>query len=138
VETPRRRGKLDYIPALAGLPDDQQKQLYKQARREVGWSWQAFALMGLWVGAAFATFELIPVIHGSQWNPGVPRPIVGGLSLAALAYALAPLSRWFDLHVVAPRIWRRLPHICNGCGYDLTGNTSGRCPECGGEYAGEV
>ena len=27
---------------------------------------------------------------------------------------------------------RRIPaHCCQGCGYDLTGNTSGVCPECG-------
>jgi hypothetical protein len=27
---------------------------------------------------------------------------------------------------------RRIPpHCCLGCGYDLTGNTSGTCPECG-------
>jgi hypothetical protein len=32
-------------------------------------------------------------------------------------------------------IWRRLRRIrrglCTDCGYDLTGNTSGTCPECG-------
>lgn len=27
---------------------------------------------------------------------------------------------------------RSPPHCCQGCGYDLTGNTSGRCSECGG------
>ena len=27
---------------------------------------------------------------------------------------------------------RRIPpHCCQGCGYDLTGNVSGTCPECG-------
>lgn len=26
-----------------------------------------------------------------------------------------------------------IPPHCVGCGYDLTGNTSGRCPECGAE-----
>lgn len=26
---------------------------------------------------------------------------------------------------------RILPHCCRSCGYDLTGNTSGVCPECG-------
>lgn len=26
---------------------------------------------------------------------------------------------------------RRLPGRCENCGYDLTGNVSGRCPECG-------
>jgi hypothetical protein len=35
------------------------------------------------------------------------------------------------------RLWTRITHadyqICwtPGCGYDLTGNTSGKCPECG-------
>jgi hypothetical protein len=37
--------------------------------------------------------------------------------------------------VVAPiaRIWKRPypPGHCRRCGYDLTGNVSGRCPECG-------
>lgn len=31
------------------------------------------------------------------------------------------------------RVCRRLPlGLCTHCGYDLTGNVSGRCPECGG------
>ena len=30
--------------------------------------------------------------------------------------------------------WRDLPaHACLRCGYDTTGNVSGRCPECGTE-----
>jgi hypothetical protein len=30
---------------------------------------------------------------------------------------------------------RRPPWQCRGCGYDLTGNTSGTCPECGRSIA---
>jgi len=30
---------------------------------------------------------------------------------------------------------RDRPGACAGCGYDLTGNVSGRCPECGGPVA---
>ncbi|MBP7748089.1 MAG: hypothetical protein KA383_18400 [Phycisphaerae bacterium] len=30
---------------------------------------------------------------------------------------------------------RRRPGFCERCGYDLTGNVSGRCPECGGLIA---
>ena len=29
------------------------------------------------------------------------------------------------------RRYRRLHGLCEGCGYNLTGNTSGACPECG-------
>ena len=27
------------------------------------------------------------------------------------------------------------PRYCNECGYDLTGNTSGTCSECGHKFA---
>ncbi len=49
-------------------------------------------------------------------------------------------DRWANTRVV----WRRYAHrppfdvrgvLCLGCGYDLTGNVSGRCPECGLEVA---
>ena len=30
------------------------------------------------------------------------------------------------------------PGRCRSCGYDLTGNTSGRCPECGTAIGGRV
>ncbi|HEY3241813.1 MAG TPA: hypothetical protein VGM03_00550 [Phycisphaerae bacterium] len=41
------------------------------------------------------------------------------------------------LILVAPTLWlwvrdrRPKPGHCQRCGYDLTGNTSGVCPECG-------
>jgi predicted Zn-ribbon and HTH transcriptional regulator len=34
--------------------------------------------------------------------------------------------------IVAVWYWG-VPDVCRKCGYDLTGNTSGRCPECGAE-----
>jgi hypothetical protein len=30
--------------------------------------------------------------------------------------------------------WRRWRGLCIDCGYDLTGNRSGRCPECGHRF----
>lgn len=33
---------------------------------------------------------------------------------------------------------RPRPGCCQGCGYDLTGNVSGRCPECGAPVAAEA
>jgi len=50
-------------------------------------------------------------------------------SLLALALVLAAWFRW------PPR--RRLPWpACASCGYNLTGNTSGVCPECGRPISG--
>jgi hypothetical protein len=64
-------------------------------------------------------------------------------------FAVPDYKRWFlmpRLWVVAavfgilplayvPRSWARRPRDgkCRSCGYDLTGNTSGICPECGME-----
>jgi hypothetical protein len=33
--------------------------------------------------------------------------------------------------IFMPATHRRMPNVCDGCGYNLTGNESGTCPECG-------
>lgn len=43
---------------------------------------------------------------------------------------------WYGLVLFHRRVWRdgqSVAGLCIGCGYDLTGNTSGTCPECGAE-----
>lgn len=47
--------------------------------------------------------------------------------LATLSTALAACSLWLWW----PYLRRKSPQECTTCGYDLTGNVSGRCPECG-------
>lgn len=52
-----------------------------------------------------------------------------------------PLVMWDAISVLPPLLIlaglifrgrpRRRPGVCASCGYDLTGNTSGVCPECG-------
>ena len=75
------------------------------------------------------------------YSPGFPPSWLPGRGTASgtfgtLAYVSIPL--WcFLLAAAIPvgLIWyrgRRIPPgRCQNCGYDLTGNTSGRCPECG-------
>jgi hypothetical protein len=60
--------------------------------------------------------------HHETWNPGweINVPLWMPLLLAAGATALL---FW--------RSRRRYPGYCVRCGYSLTGNTSGVCPECG-------
>ena len=61
-------------------------------------------------------------------------------AFAAIAVSMAAgWLAWFILErpkVVAAeqsmeRQWRRARGQCLSCGYDLTGNVSGECPECG-------
>lgn len=71
-------------------------------------------------------------------------PVVGGLiSLALVITVIVQMNKGPRLGDQAARtrvIWRRYADSpvfgghdlrCRSCGYDLTGNTSGRCPECG-------
>ena len=51
----------------------------------------------------------------------------------------AALGLWPAGYALRQTVWalrragRLARHRCPHCGYDLTGNLSGRCPECGGE-----
>ena len=47
----------------------------------------------------------------------------------------APIGFWSYRRL---RSRRRLPGNCSACGYDLAGNTSGVCPECGTVVAGKA
>jgi hypothetical protein len=70
---------------------------------------------------AFAAFLLIDQ----------DSPVIALAALAmttAFAYGtVGTLLQWPGFR--RPRV--RAPHECPGCAYDLTGNTSGVCPECG-------
>lgn len=58
------------------------------------------------------------------WRVALP------LWLLALVIAVPTLFLWW--------CGRRFPAgHCRSCGYDLTGNTSGKCPECGCPFVGE-
>ena len=60
--------------------------------------------------------------HASDTSTGCGHVFVTGLWVAA-AY-----KHW------RPQLVRPAPsNLCRNCGYDLTGNTSGVCPECGAE-----
>lgn len=54
-------------------------------------------------------------------------------------YLLLPAAGWLALTLIARhRDRRRAASACRSCGYDLTGNVSGVCPECGTPVKGEV
>ena len=67
--------------------------------------------------------------HGRYWGTVFPiwRP--------AACFCLLP-SVWL-LNVIRLTYSTRAGNGCRHCGYNLTGNTSGTCPECGTTIPGE-
>lgn len=49
----------------------------------------------------------------------------------AVMLATVPWSAWLRFRLTRQVLRLELPGRCRGCGYDLTGNVSGTCPECG-------
>lgn len=93
-------------------------------------------------------------VYGRDIRPGSGVGLMPDLERRGLKTPTGTLTRefwyvpmWFVFIVVAtptylllrPRytLWRRRRRgLCLGCGYDLTGNVSGVCPECGRSYGG--
>ena len=97
------------------------------------------APMGLWLGGFRVVRATLfqPVFSpqfsragSSHWYLELPLYLpflVFATSLAALCvYPRLPFTR---------RRWRRKHGLCVSCGYNLTGNVSGACPECGTEVS---
>lgn len=103
---------------------------------------------GIWIGRGYVGYISYIAIPGppdtypprfglSLGDPLAPRAVGGfGWDFGALAYGFPLLP--FLCAAVLPLMllyWRRQRRLRDGqcvhCGYDLRGNVSGRCPECG-------
>jgi len=60
-------------------------------------------------------------VHGSQLRTWIGTPAILFAVWPIIAFCYGPLRRFR----------RRRRGLCVGCGYNLTSNTSGTCPECG-------
>lgn len=86
----------------------------------VGWPLGWFGRCGCYVG-----------VNRNNWRYGVlvlPLWVLVGLLFIhpSVAFVRGPVRRWR----------RRRRNQCIHCGYDLTGNTTGICPECGNSAGG--
>jgi hypothetical protein len=74
----------------------------------------------------------------AYWAEGDMTAVVYARELAMPTWAVLGLAALFALpaftvgaRLTAARSRRQSPGYCPSCDYDLTGNTSGVCPECG-------
>jgi undecaprenyl pyrophosphate phosphatase UppP len=76
-----------------------------------------------WTVTIYAASALIGGILLSRWQ----RLHLRDLCFLA-GFALVTAALWWADHRIK---WPEPIGRCQKCGYDLTGNVSGRCPECG-------
>jgi hypothetical protein len=73
---------------------------------------------------------LLVLVALEAWRRSRPHDVAP--FILALAWTLGLLAYWGRRAVAHFRsVDRRLGGRCIRCGYDLTGNVSGVCPECG-------
>ena len=100
----------------------------------------------LWSGVLVVAAAVFANSAAYCWRRGVDAPWVMRIfcvELASLAILLLSgvvvfmgTLRWFRGFAWSAEIERKRRHgRCEACGYDLTGNVSGVCPECGTKIA---
>jgi hypothetical protein len=82
--------------------------------------------LALWLSA--------PLLLLHFFSPPLPWPaaVAAYVVVAGIMSVLLLRARWAS----EDRLRRRAEGCCLGCGYDLRGLTSGRCPECGARRGG--
>jgi len=88
-------------------------------------------MLGTMTGIPFGLVDPTPTLFGPPRFATVP------VLIAWLSYLLCIAAAW----IIVARIRRqrpRPPHACAACGYNLTGNASGICPECGAPTRAEA
>ncbi|MGD8450719.1 MAG: hypothetical protein PVJ57_02775 [Phycisphaerae bacterium] len=91
------------------------------------------------VPVGYATALLYGALHPDDWYE--IGDFTAGVGAAVATTIFAPFVGLVVVVVSSTlehRRQERRPHHCLKCGYDLTGNVSGRCPECGTKTRAKV
>ena len=116
------------IPELSGLGNSQQRALWHAARRKAFDYWQTWlaefaalgvAVIAIAIGVGLSATNSLPVI-------------LGGLVISTLLIGASAL--WAEQTIIQfarPYLRGKLGTHCANCDYDLRGNITDICPECG-------
>jgi hypothetical protein len=108
-------------------------------RRAVRWTSQRIALtLGAGLAAASAAIIVSLAVQGMMRGNNGDFAIFVGTAIAPLLWLVATAFIWRENRTERAERLRsgrnRQALVCPNCGYNLTGLTTARCPECGAQY----
>lgn len=117
-------------------------RVVQMMRKHLTWSMcLAFTVLHITIGmAVLGVLRVAGRLLAGSWSVVTPSSSVSGLFLLGrlVFYSVATLTSFAPFlgivwgYIYVSRYNLRIPwSCCRTCGYDLTGNTSGVCPECG-------
>ena len=119
-----------FFPEAARFPDKKsRKQAFAAAARPL--RYRAFIAAFLYGPLFFAMFLILNAFVEPRWlQVAIASLLGGGIGLLG-STAMLLLTRRPMRHALRRELLALGIPICLACGYDLTGNESGVCPECG-------
>ena len=135
MTSPNRGWVQEYVlrrlPELASYPIEQKQDWWDAADRACALGRRSKVLITVYWAVVVTAFTVWEAVIGRWLMRGATGHWIG----AAGALAMFVGGLWVDVKLrisaVRRQLWTMLPNRCPHCGYDLTANASGVCPECG-------
>lgn len=129
-------------PELKGFASDEARsRALKEALGRTKFNWKMILILVVGTCVLIAWTLAQGELAFFLLNRGVSKPIgsvlAGVVGIGLGVFQIAMVLR-YSRRTVRPLLReildKQLQPVCAACGYDLRGNTSGTCPECGQEH----
>ena len=120
-----RRHRTRVFPELAYFEPRKRRSVLDHAQENVLFRGHVFITVLFVIGGCTAVV-LTGWLVGSRVRSLLGLVFLGGMLFSYDLLLRSPIRR-----SLRRQLWNEGLPICIGCGYDLTGNVSGVCPECG-------
>jgi len=118
------------VPELSRFSRAERNRLWRRCSGKVFRRWQAWVVIGVAVVCSLtASFTAVFLRLNS---PNIVAAILTGFLCGLVGTGLGVvIVNHVIISIALPYLREEISSLCISCGYSLTGNVSGVCPECG-------